>query len=1040
MQLPRMAVNKPVTVTMIILFVLLFGGLSLQRLGIDLLPRLNIPYITVATIYPLADPATVEEQVTKQVEAAVGTVDGLRDVESYSMENVSVVIGRFHWDTDLAKVLEQVRGNLDQLALTLPEGAEKPLIMTFDPNQLPLITMGVFSEETKDLAELTTLAKEHVLPRLEQIPGIAQISLLGGRDRQVQILYDPAKLREYDLTPTLLEQFLRYQNMTIPSGVIEDQGQRFNIKTGMRFQGVEELQNLIVGTQEPESDPFGLGALVPQFVRLGDIANIEETVSTDGGLNRINGRPTLVLRLYKQAGENTVAVAAEVKEVIEKLRGENIPLEYFILTDQSRFINQSIGNLSYSGLIGALLAILVLFFFLRNYQSITIISLAIPLSVIVTFVLMYLADLSLNLMTLGGLALGIGMLVDNSIVVLENIFRHRLEGRDMTEAAIVGSEEIAPAITGATLTTLVVFLPLIFVGGLAGELFKELGLTVSFSLLASLVVSITVVPLMASRLLAMPTEGARFFEPLQHAYQGLLAKAMDRKGLTLGICSVVIIICLSLVPRMGIEFLPPADQSSLNIQLRLPPGTPIEITNARVGEVEQILAEKPEVTHVNAQVGNPMTRDFFAILQGAGSNTAQLLVNLVPPGQRDVTIVEFARNLQKETAHIDARIEINEDLTMAAFTGFTGSGISLKIKGPDLDVLEGLGQELAGRLREMEHFTQVRTSLDERQPELFLETNPSRAILSQLTSGQIGLAINNILNGVHVGDLQRGGRSIPIYLQPQGGADLDLDGLLRMRITDPTGLSTNYAQLGRLVKVQQGTAPASIRRADRVRVVEVTAQLQTDDLRTASRAVDEILATMEFPPNYTILRGGMEELVAESQGELLLVLVLAIILVYLVLASQFESLWHPFLIMLSVPLAAIGALGGLWITGTKLGITALIGLVVLAGVVVNNAIVLVDYIKLLRERGYPVAEAVMEAGRVRLRPILMTTLTTILALVPMALGWGEGSEIQVPMAITVMGGLLSSTFLTLFIIPIVYSGLAERRSARLQKGAVAKEG
>ena len=1040
MRLSQLAIRRPVTIAMAVVFVLLFGILSLNRLGLDLLPKLNVPFITVATVYPNTDALTVEEEVTKPIEAALGTIDGLKKLESYSVENISIVVAQFHWTTPVSQALERVRSNLDQLVTVLPSAAQEPLVLTLDPAQLPLMVVSISGPE--DLMELTARVKETVIPRLERVPGVAQVSILGGRDKEIHINYDNEKLRAHNISPTLLEQFLTYQNMVVPGGVIAIDDTRYYIKTGMHFQSADELREMIIGQnpEPPENDVFGLGALVPQFIRLGDVADVVERASREGGINRTDGKPALVVRLFKQAGENTVAVADRVKEALAELEsGSGRDLDYFILNDQSQFIRQSIVNLEQNGLLGAALAVLVLFFFLRNIQTITIIAFAIPLSVVLTFVFMYFGKLTLNLMTLGGLALGVGMLVDNSIVVLENIYRLYREGKDPKAASLDGSSQVAAAITASTLTTLAVFVPLAYVGGLAGELFKELGLTVSFALLASLLVALTVVPVLTTRLLSRREDVAHeavrfsFTDKLREGYARLLGGFLKHRGKALVITACLVLISLSLLPRLGVEFLPPMDQSILSMEVRLPAGTPTDKTDQVVREVEEILWAMPEVKHINAQIGNPATRDFLALLQASDTNMAQLLVNLTESHQRERTAAQLAQQIREKTSHVPAQITVNEDLTIGAFTGFLGGGIALQIRGSDLDTLEELSNQLVASLAASDRFVQVRSSLHEGQPELFLQTNPARALQSQLTSGQIGLAVRNVLGGVQVGAISEGGRSIPIILQPKEALDMDLDDLLRFRISSPTSIQGQpFIQLGRLVKAQKTTSPASIRRLNRLRVVEVTAQLRDNDVLAASKELDKILTDLPLPPDYEIVRGGIEELIGESQRDLLFVLLLALILVYLVMASQFESLVHPLLIMVSVPLAAIGSLWALWLTRTSLSLTSMMGLIMLAGIVVNNAIVLVDYINTLRREGVTPEEAVLKAGTVRLRPILMTAITTILGLLPLALGFGEGTEIQAPLAITVIGGLVTSTILTLFIIPVIYVSLTKKSTPKTE--------
>lgn len=1031
MHLSSLAVRRPVALTVFVIIALIFGVISLQRIGIDLLPDMNFPYAVVVTIYPGGAAQTVEQNITIPLEGALSGINGLRRMDSYSLENVSAVLLQFEWGTDMLTALDAVRNNMAQAALTLPDGAQTPVVVQINPNDFPLMLVGVTSQGLSPVELSEELEK--LRPQLEQISGVAQVSLLGTASEEIQVLFDPDHLNELGLTPVILQQLISYQNIVVPGGAVTADGVRYITRAGSMINSIEELENIIVGMKQG-SGILGLGGLVPSLIYLSDVAEVSTRVAPREGITRYNGQDTVLIQVMRQSGANTVRVAERVKDTLRKIEAEYPHLEFTTITDQSLFISQSISSLASSGMIGALLAVAVLLFFLRNISSIVIIALSIPVSVIASFVLIYLSNLSLNLMTLGGLALGVGMLVDSSIVVLENIYRHLTEGRDRLAASRDGAGELASALLASTLTNVMVFLPVIILESLAGQLLREFGLSISFALTASFLVALTVVPALTSKLLragrAMKPQGQSFAGRARAVYARLLEKVLARKGYTFALVIILLAVALAVYPLLNQEFLPSFDEGFLGVQAILPAGLPLERVREKIMAIETDLLAIPEVAAVAVQAGDQGELDVVSLVRGTDASAAQFFLTLVPHDQRQ----RKARELTDEIQEITARHGVlRTNISDSSLFGSTAStlltpNLSVEIRGEDWDVLVELAQELKGRLQQIGGFRDVQDTTFRPAQELFLNVDTSRSILGGFTAGQVGLGMRYATAGLVATDIQIGKRSLPVVLRPNSSID-SVDDLLNTKITSPVtiaGLGENPIVLKEVVQPETITTDAVAQRTDRLPVIYVTGILGDLSLTEAVRKSEEIIATMNIPPGYHIRVGGLQDVISESIGELTLALILAVALVYLVMAAQFESFLQPFIIIFTIPLALIGALAGLWAVGGSLGIMSIIGMIALAGIVVNNAIVLVDYINLRRRQNpeLPVREAILEACQVRLRPILMTAITTIFGLLPVAIGFGVGAEFQRPLAATIMGGMVSSTLLTLFVIPTVYEFFA----------------
>jgi HAE1 family hydrophobic/amphiphilic exporter-1 len=1015
MNLSKLSVKRPVTITMIILVVVLIGAISLTELPLDLFPEIEIPVGIVMTTYSGTGPQEMENLITKQIEGAISTVGNIDTVSSISSEGSSIVIAQFNFDVDMDMAALEMREKVDMIKGYLPEDADTPMVMKIDPNSMPIIQIALSTEG--ELAGLQNLAEDTFSQRLERIDGVASVDIYGGYSKEIEIAVNQNELANYGLSSTQLSQLLGASNMNLPGGSVKKGSQELSVRVTGEFQNIDEIKNMPV--------PLSSG----DVIRLADIAEINLVNKEISSISRTNGKNSITMSLQKQSGKNTVQVAESINKEIEKLQRDYPNVKIDIVMDTSEFIVQSINTVAQNAIMGSLLAVFILYIFLKNVRTTLIIGIAIPISLVTSFILLYFNGITLNMMTLGGLALAVGMLVDNAIVVLENIFRFNTEGYSREESAIQGSSEVGMAITASTLTTIAVFVPIMFVEGIVGTIFRDFALTVTLSLGASLLVSLTLVPMLSSKILKV-TElekgKKRRLEKLYNMFDGvynrveglykkLLVKSLKRRKLTLLMAFVIFIVSILSLTVVGMEFLPATDEGMINVNISLPLGSKIDKADQVTRLVEERLLTIEELDIISSSIGGGN------IMMGgsSGGSNSSLSLLLVPLAERSRSTAEVAEEIRTLVKDIPgAEISVSESSTTAMMG--SGNPISISIKGAELNVLEDISNDIKTIVESVDGTREVSTSTSDSIPELQVLVKKDIAATYGLTAAQIASSVRSNAAGSIVTRLKDGGEEIDVVMRSSGDITENISSFEHMEISTPMGTNIPLSQIAD-VTIERG--PTSITRDNQERVVTVSSQIIGRDLNSIVTDVEAQLQQYDMPEGYAYNIGGENEEMIDAFQQLGLALVLALVLIYMVMAAQFESLIYPFIIMFTIPLAFSGGALGLFFTGRALGVTALIGVIILSGIVVNNGIVLVDYINVLRKQGMDRYDAITAAGPIRLRPILMTTLTTILGLIPITLGIGEGAELMAPMGSVVIGGLTLSTVLTLVIVPVIYTFL-----------------
>ena len=1018
MRIVNVSVSRPIGVIMIVLAVLALGFVSLNNLNVDLFPNIELPIAVVATSYQGAGPEEIEKQITEPLEAALSSIQGIDTIQSQSAPNSSMVLLMFNSGTNMDNALIEIREKVDQVKALLPDNAGEPSVLRFDPQQFPVMQLGLTGG---DPYELQLLAEERIAPFLERVEGVASVTVAGGKTREIQVELDRDLLNHFGITAGQVAQALRGENLSASAGVLTKGDQDLQIRVEGEFTSVEDIANTLI--------------LLPtgQTIRVSDVANVKDTFREAENIVKVNNEEALVLSVFKQSDANTVAVAEEVQEAMKELQ-ETLPegRQLSTVLDTSVFIRASIDSVISNMIMGGVVAVAVLVLFLRSARATLVIGISIPIAVISTFILMYFTGETLNILSMGGLALGVGNMVDNSIVILEGIYRYRQEGAGVIEAAKKGASELASAIIASTLTTIVVFVPIIYVEGIAADLFKPLALTVSFSQFSSLLVALTLVPMLSSKMLSSPkiVESSskgwfnRLFAKVERVYGNMLRWALRRRKTVIALTVILFIGSFVFVPFIGATFIPAADQGQIGINVELASGSQLSETEKVANQIVEKLEPYKDIIKTNyLSIGS--SSDGFTV----NSHLASFTIELVPSTERDITTEEVIQEWTELLQGIPGAEITIMDYSTSMGMGM-GSPISIQIEGPDQEVLRELADQVVWMISDIEGVHNPQSSANAGRPEIQIEVDRDAAAQYGLTYQQVMNEIELSFNGMVATQFRENGSEFDVRVLLPEDERTTIRDLETTTITTPAG---KQIPLSAVAELKQVTGPVEITRQNQQRQVNVTTDVIGADLGSVANAIQQKLAGMNFPEGYTYSMGGQVEDMAESFSQLGMALVFAVFLVYLVMAVQFESLIHPLVIMFSMPPTVIGVLFGLFITGTPLSVPAFIGFIMLAGIVVNNAIVLVDYINTLRGRGLEREEAIRKAGPVRLRPIMMTTLTTIVGMLPLALGIGEGAEIQAPLGIVILFGLTASTLVTLILVPVMYAVLEDlfRRFKRL---------
>ncbi len=1075
MSIPGTATRRPVAVAMLFLAVILLGGISFFRLPINLLPEVSYPRLVIYTSYPDVAPAEVERLVTETVEATAAAVPGVEKVSSVSRDGVSLVTLRFAWGTDMDFAMLNTRERLDNIRDALPETADRPRILRVDPESEPIMVLSVAGGsdlwETKDLAE--TVFRR----RLEQLDGVAQAAVTGGLDREIQVEVRPELLEAYGIDMGQIASALAAANYSAPGGTVLQGRYRYPLRTLGEFQTIEEIRDVVVARGKQASGGRE-GESTFRMVRLRDVADVVDGFAEREAIARYNGVESVGLLVFKEAGANTVAVAKLVEETLVQLREEFTGIQMEVASSQAGFISDSISNVVQALVFGGVLAFLVLFLFLRDPRYPVAIALAIPISVVGTFALMDAAGVSLNIMSLGGLALGVGMLVDNSIVVLENVFRHREGGARAVIAATLGAEEVQGAITASTLTTISVFVPIIYVQGVAGELFRDLSLTVAFSLLTSLLVALILLPPMAARfalggdrVAAPPARTAEprpvgfwrmaiwlvtglarlpfrtlaglgllakdlvvfwgrgigrllgrvfgpplrvfdtWFERFATRYHRVLEWSLDHRARVVFLALVALTLSGAAGLTLDRDLLPAVDQGAFDARLELAEGTGLAATAEVATEIEAAILADPGVDVVFSRIGRDV-RSYAETEDASGLNTADFQVRLVE-GASTSEVLERLRPLARTVPNGLLTFDVGQATALGQVLGGTDADVAVRIQGEDLDLAYARAELVRERLVGIDVLGNVRIGVEKGQPQIQVRIDREAAARYGVEPRQIADELNRAMRGDPATEFVDFDRKIDIVVRFPND--------MRFSLSTLNGIRVQGVPLRELIDVHEVLAPSEIYREDQARVITVYADVVSGGLDQAITVIGASLADLPATRDLRMNIGGENEEMRRSFRDLSFAFGLALILVYMILAAKFESFVHPFTILMAVPLALIGAIVALVLTGQGMNTMSLIGIVILVGIVVNDSIVKVDFINQSRARGMGCREAILEAGRVRLRPIIMTTVTTVLGLSPMALGIGRGADLRAPLAIAVIGGLVVATVLTLIVVPVVYS-------------------
>ncbi|UCE25591.1 MAG: efflux RND transporter permease subunit [Candidatus Zixiibacteriota bacterium] len=1050
MKISDISIRRPVFATMMIGALLVVGAFSYFQLPVELMPDVDFPFVIVQTVYPGASAEAVETDVTETIEEAVNTISGVRHLESRSREGFSQVVVEFQLETDGAQAAQDVREKVATIRAELPEDIEEPLIIQYDNDAFPILSLAITGSRSP--RDITQLIKDRIKPRLEVIPGVGNVEIIGGFEREILVALNPEEMESYGVSINDVQGAVSAANMELPGGRIDESAREYMVRVMGRLKRVADFDNIIV------KNVNGMP------IYLSDIAAVSDTIAEQRSLSRFNGETSIGLNIIKQSGSNVVEMAEKSKVTIARLEGELPPdIRIEIVNDNSTFITDSIHEIMFNIRIGTLLAVLVIFLFLLDFRPTIITGLSIPISIIATFTLLKFLGFTINVMTLLGLSLSVGILIDDAIVVIENIYRHLSQGKSPFKAAFEGTKEIGLAVMATTFTIMVVFLPVAFMEGIVGRFFYQFGMTVAFAVLISLFVAFSLTPMLSSRWLkethGNPEEAPdlakrkkglwtgilrvlnlwnRAFDAVVPKYKMLLGYALRVRWLVMVVATLAFFAAIYLVQFVGAEFFPRTDEAKMVVTVETPPGSTIEETAECMAQVEEVVKEMPEVTAslVTIGAGNSPVTD------------GTVLFLLTDASERELSALQIIDSTRKLLAGIPG---IKYSIGTEEHRGGMGKSIDLSIRGDDRDELARIAHQVQDLLINQPGAVDVDNTLEEGKPEIQIEVDRTMADDLGLSLATIPMTVRALIEGEVVTRYKEGDDEYDVRMKLDDRFRESSEQVGRILVeSDKTipGQDMFLVPLDRVARLDKQTSIGEFRRYDRQNEVRVNGNVLADAFAgTVTQAAMDSISQIELPTGYRILAGGEEEIRQESNQNIFSALILAVIFIYLVLASQYESFFDPLSIMFSLPLSLVGAIIALWITKSSLSIMSLIGIVMLMGLVTKNAILLIDFVKQQREKGVPRTDAILIAGPIRLRPILMTTFATVFGMLPLALGLGPGAEMRAPMARAAIGGMISSTLLTLVVVPIVYTliddfvGLFRKKKVQpsVIEGSVEKE-
>jgi HAE1 family hydrophobic/amphiphilic exporter-1 len=1004
MFLPDLSIKRPVFILMQVAAIIVLGWIAYTRIPIDLMPDVQFPFMSITTIYPGAGAKEIESDVAKKIEEGMSSISGLKNIYSTSAEGFSQVFLEFNLDVKIRDADMDVREQMSKIRNELPKDAEEPTIERFDVSATPVMIFALSSDMPLD--KLRTLAEDKVKNRIEQTKDVAGVDLVGGLEREIKVELDCRKLEAYDLPIQQVIGALASENLNVPGGRMDQEPREIILRTTGEFQTSDQINDIVVSSRHG----------TPIYVR--DIATVRDNFKEQREIAKLNGKPSVSFIVHKQSGGNTVKVCDNLKKTFVQLTKElpsGTTIE--IASDQSKYIKRAVDDTMRTLYLGALFVTLVVLLFMGNLRSTIIAALAIPTSIFATFMLMYVFGYSINMMTLMGLSLAVGILIDDAIVVRENIFRHMEEGMEPEKAASFGASEVGLAVMACTFTIVAVFLPVAYTGGIVGKFFKAFGFTITFAILYSLWDSFTMAPMLSARFMGKQKEKEsvlkelfgpfeRFYARVNKGYRRLLEWSLNHKTVVLAIASVLFLMSLSLIPFIGKELFPEGDRGEFKVEIETPVGSSISNTEKITAKVEDMLLAYPEVKAVFTTVGLTM----------GAANEATVRVELVPLKERKRTTEQVEDELRRKLAEFPG---VKSKVSMIGM--FEGQAeerpVELYIKGPDIDVLDNLSLQILEMVKNTPGAVDADRSLRGGKPEVQVVIDREEANRLGISTGQVASTLRSLVDGTVATKLRQQDKEFDIRVSLTPDQKNNLADIASVRLQTPFGSSVPLKAIASFV---EATGPSNISRQNRERLATITANIVNRPLGSIMNDINGQLSQLSLPTGYKIEARGYAETMGEMFSNLGLALALAVIFIYMVLASQFNSFLHPFTIMLALPLAVVGALFAVFLTGQRINMQTMVGIILLFGIVTKNSILLVDYTITLRKRGMERIQALLTAGPVRFRPIVMTSMAMIMGMLPAALGMGEGGEWRQVMGITVIGGLITSTFLSLIIVPIAY--------------------